>query len=291
MKICKNCGASNSNASKFCNECATSLVAVEPAEAVPDSTEFGRTGFVPPIARLILEDEKEDKSKAKVDNSSSAAALALSIANKAKELQKRRSADVMFVLDCTGSMKGEIDAIRDAIISFANTIESSGVRARVGLIEFRDRLVNEEHRALRFAGQPFTNDPKLFAREVSALRPYGGGDEPESSLDAVMFALKQPFLPETNKVIVLVTDAPPHIPDKETKSIEEVVQAIRDNNVQQFYLVIRTQDSRSQIYLKLLEGTRGMAFDLGKGNDFSSRSDHFKQTLMSLGKTISSATR
>ena len=50
---------------------------------------------------------------------------------------------------------------------------------------------------------------------------------------------------------------------------------------------MQTQSTSSQVYLKLLEGTRGIAFELGKGNDFYSRAEHFKQTLMNLGKTIS----
>jgi hypothetical protein len=33
-----------------------------------------------------------------------------------------------------------------------------------------------------------------------------------------------------------------------------------------------------------------MAFELGKGDDFRSRAEHFKRTLMALGKTISAAT-
>lgn len=62
--------------------------------------------------------------------------------------------------------------------------------------------------------------------------------------------------------------------------------------VQQLYLVIRTQDPRSQVYLKLREGRKsGLAFELGRGDDIRKRADHFKKTLMALGKTISSATR
>jgi hypothetical protein len=119
----------------------------------------------------------------------------------------------------------------------------------------------------------------------------GGGDEPESSLDAIMFALRQPFNPEGNKVIVLVTDAPPHIPDKDTKSIDQVVNEIARLQINQVYLVCPTQDPRNQVYLKLLEKTRGMAFELGKGDDFRQRSQDFQKTLMALGKTISSATK
>jgi len=262
MKVCSNCGASNADAARFCSECGTALAPVDPTKSV-------------------------EKPASSVD----AASLAKSIAARAATLQGKRRADVMFVLDCTGSMQGEIDAIKDAITAFADTIESDGVRVRVGLIEFRDRLIGEEHRVLTFAGEPFTADPSIFRREVSTLRATGGGDEPESSLDAVRLALRQPFASDANKVIVLVTDAPPHIPDRETKSIEEVVEAVRSASVQQFYLVFRTGDPQSQVYLKLLEGTRGIAFELGTGDDFRHRAEDFKRTLMSLGKTISSATR
>lgn len=262
MKTCSNCGASNLDAAKYCNECSAALAPVEPLKSVGEP-------------------------KAKVD----ASTLAKSLSTRVEALQGKRKADIMFVLDCTGSMQGEIDAIRDAIMAFADTIQSDGVRARVGLIEFRDRLIGEEARVLTFDGQPFTSDPAAFRKEVSVLRATGGGDEPESSLDAVMLALRQPFAADASKVIVLVTDASPHIPDKETKSVEDVSQTIRGAGIQQFYLVARVQDPKSQVYLKLIEGTSGLAFELGKGDDFRRRAEDFKRTLMALGKTISERTR
>ena len=48
-----------------------------------------------------------------------------------------RSADLMFVLDCTQSMNAEIEVLKEAIISFAASINKDGVRACVGLIEFQ----------------------------------------------------------------------------------------------------------------------------------------------------------
>jgi Mg-chelatase subunit ChlD len=217
--------------------------------------------------------------------------LARALEKKLGEMQARRCADVMFVLDCTGSMRGEINAIRDAITDFAETIRTEGVRARVGLIEFRDRLNKEEHRVLNFNGHSFTEDSNLFKTEVSKLEAKGGGDLPESSLDALLLALRQPFDERASKVIVLVTDAPPHVPDLEANSVEEVARALRSAEIKQFYLVIRARDPESQVYLKLLEGAPGMAFDLGEGDDFRERAENFKRTLMSLGKTISTGTK
>ena len=258
MKACPKCGASNLDTAKFCNECGLRL---------------------------------ETKTVVKTVKIYPSENLAETLRQRAETLDRKRQADIMFVLDCTGSMQGEIDGIKETIMEFADTIEKDRVRVRLGLIEFRDRLIDEEHQVLKFNGEVFTNNPILFRQKVTKMKAYGGGDAPESSLDAVMLALAQPFDLESNKAIVLVTDAPPHIPDKETQNIQEVVTAIQNRGIEQFYLVIATQNSESQVYLKLLSGVKGMAFDLGKGDDFRSRAENFKRTLMSLGKTISTATR
>jgi Mg-chelatase subunit ChlD len=258
MKICSNCGASNPDSALTCDSCGTVL------------------GSAASVKSISI---------------NAASFASKSMASKISEIDSKRKADIMFVLDCTGSMQGEIDGIKEAITSFADAIESDGVRARVGLVEFRDRLIGEEHRVLKFDGQVFTNNPSSFRKEVSPLKASGGGDEPESSLDALMLALRQPFNAEGNKVIVLITDASPHIPDQETSSIETVTNEIKRVGINQMYLVIRTMQSNCQVYLKLLEGVRGQAFEIGKGDDFRSRTEDFKRTLMALGKTISAATR
>lgn len=266
MLTCPRCGASNPSRARFCGECATALIVISPqlAPGAEEGRAEGRGSVAPDLARSISE--------------------------RMAALQRGRRADIAFVLDCTASMQGEIDAIKDAITGFADSIRQDGVRARVGLVAFRDRLIDEEQQILLFNGEPLTDDPAAFRAEVSRLFASGGGDEPESSLDAVMLALTLPFAPDASKVIVLITDAPPHIPDKETRGIEEVIGAMREAGVGQVYTVMRTGDPRSLVYLRLLEGTRGLAFDLGAGDDFRSRAEHFKRTLMSLGKTISGAT-
>lgn len=327
MKTCGNCSAGNADAAKFCNECGTALASKggpgnqrqkggdshQRGRAVEDQTR--RTAFDDQTrrsdqpAKQFEQTHRESQSSQGEFQSSDqfqtqtgqfqspspkVTARPPGLKYKVEDLKRieeRRKADIIFVLDCTSSMRGEIEAIKDAIMQFVDSIQSSGVRARVGLVKFRDRLNGERQRVLKFKGEALTTDAKAFRSAVSTLKAKGGGDEPESSLDALMLAVRQPFDVTANKVIVLVTDAPPHIPDKETKSIEEVAEAIRTASVRQLYLVIRTQEAKNQIYLKLLEGTRGMAFELGKGDDFRSRAADFQRTLMALGKTISSATR
>jgi len=202
-----------------------------------------------------------------------------------EEHKTRRKADIIFCLDCTGSMSGEIEAVKDTIAEFSEMIEKDGMYARFGLIEFRDRLFGEEHKVHNFGGQVFTRDPVAFKSKVSRLKAGGGHDEPESSLDAVMLACSQPFENDSTKVIVLITDAPPHLPDKETKSIEEVVGRIKETCIDHFYCAIRTEDPRNDIYRKCIV-KNGMVFNLDRGDNFKIRSDNFKRILKALGKTI-----
>jgi hypothetical protein len=261
MKICQNCGCSNRDNAKFCMECGMVLTSETP---VPNEDRE--------LGSVLSQDVIEEKLKSTLE-----------------EKLKRR-ADIMFCLDCTGSMGGEIEAIKSTIIEFSEMIERDGIRTRIGLIEFRDRLYEEEHKVHDFGGQVFTKDPVAFKNGISEVKAEGGHDEPESSLDAIMLACRQPFDEKASKVLVLITDAPPHIPDKETQSLDEVIEMLNKTGVEQFYCVIRTSDTRNDVYLKLIV-RKGMAFDLGKGDDFRSRADNFKKTLKSLGKTISTGTR
>ena len=285
MKICANCAASNINSSEFCSECGLALNKV---------TVRGNATTNPPRRerRIKLRPRTRpsgERSQARPDLNSRLLADTL-VMSAAQWPTKRRRADIMFILDCTESMAGELDAIRDTMISFVEMLQHDGLGIRVGLIEFRDRLVDEEHRALQFDGKPFTSDPVAFRHEALALQAVGGGDAPESSLDAVLLALRQPFAPRAQKILVLVTDAPPHVPDREARSVEQVVAAVRAAMISQFYLVIPVQEAQNQVYLHLCSGTRGIAFDLGKGTDFRQRAEDFKRTLLSLGKTISAST-
>jgi Mg-chelatase subunit ChlD len=300
MKTCSGCGTSNPDTANFCNACGASLSTVAPDVGEPVSSPTS-TARNPEAARKAKErferrkggpakeeirDEFRDSPPPEEELFESQESFSDALSHKWARASGRQ-VDIMFVLDCTESMRGEISAIKDAIASFADTIQSEGVRARVGLIEFRDRLIHEEHRVITFNGNVFTDDPSLFRQQIDYLRASGGGDIPESSLDALMLALRQPFGADRDKAIVLVTDAPPHLPDQDTQEIAEVQQAIKAIKLNQLHLVINAKDKASDIYLQLLTGVKGHAIDLGQGDDFRRRAEDFKKSLMSLGKTIS----
>jgi hypothetical protein len=97
--------------------------------------------------------------------------------------------DVVFVLDVTDSMDKQIKGVRDGVGQFIKGLRDNEMPARVGLVAFRDINYPEfqDFRVLKFNGgkDEFTEDFKEFSAEVDKLQAEGGGDTPESSLDAI----------------------------------------------------------------------------------------------------------
>ncbi|MFO0970235.1 MAG: vWA domain-containing protein [Gemmataceae bacterium] len=179
--------------------------------------------------------------------------------------------DVVFVLDVTGSMQPEIDAVKDGINLFASVLFSRGLDSRIAVIPYRDQFDAEApmYDPVLFDGDPFTRDPVRFSEAVKKLEAKGGGDEPESTLDAVAYAARQPFRGRANKVLILITDASCHMPDKEMKSFEDVGRQLRLNDIGQLHIV--THESLFPLYRKLHEAAPGRAFTLTRAGVASLR--------------------
>lgn len=193
--------------------------------------------------------------------------------------------DVLFVLDVTGSMQSQIDGVRSGIVDFATKLSERGLDERVGTVAFRDEVIGEGAEVLDFGNGAFTEDYAAFRAAMARLRANGGGDSPESSFDAIRLASRQAFRTGATKVLVLITDAPPQMPDLATRSPAEVVAELRQREIDQLHLVIH-RDDRGR-YVPLQESSGGEVFDLdavaGGGGNFDS-------LLPILGERIAEAT-
>jgi hypothetical protein len=125
------------------------------------------------------------------------------------------AADVVFLLDSTGSMSPCITALKQHINSFIEALirgdESRNIspvedwRARVvGYRDFEECNKSEKNAKLyrKFGGggwlisNPFTRDENELHSQLDKLKSFGGGKAPqESLLDALMLVLKSGFLP------------------------------------------------------------------------------------------------
>ena len=117
-------------------------------------------------------------------------------------------ADIIFVLDVTGSMTGEIDGVKENIVEFADSLSYQGIDFRLGMVTFLDEIENI---------YDFTSDVQLFQQYVNEQYAHGGGDLPENSLEALMAASQFDFRPAANRVFIWITDASYHINNSYTQ--------------------------------------------------------------------------
>lgn len=153
------------------------------------------------------------------------------------------STDIMFLLDCTGSMTDKLEQVKGFINNFTEKLVSQANNTRLGLIEFRDRQMGRDHQIHTFESTTdfFTQDLTLFNHKLDNLEAEGGFGYEASGLDAILFALNQPFREEGKKIIVLFTDGDPRLPDIEAKTIKQVATAIEEAGAQLY--VVSLSDS------------------------------------------------
>jgi len=202
----------------------------------------------------------------------------------------RVQADIVFVLDVTSSMGFAINGVQRGISRFVEDIGRSQLDIRVGLIAFGDRFEGEEPITLTFGGAPFTTDAGRFAEAVGRLRAVGGGDAPESSLDGLTDAARFPFRQGASKVLLLITDAAPLVPDRRTKSLQEAAGVLRAEGVKQLH-VVASQRDLTDFYdpLRRMADASGRFFDL-RTVARSADGSEFAAILPDLGRDIAART-
>jgi hypothetical protein len=147
-------------------------------------------------------------------------------------------ADVDFLIDVSGSMSPIIDALRRNIEAFVDSL-SSGANNVAPVRDWRGKVVGyRDIEAAQSEGlewledHPFVNDAAALKAQLAELRAEGGGDEPESLLDALYKVATMEASPkgaqsvdpnkwryrsDAARVVVVFTDAS----FKETMSIQE----------------------------------------------------------------------
>lgn len=137
--------------------------------------------------------------------------------------------DLVFVIDATASMTPIIETVKSFALSFHEKVVEGLMKAnrsinqmRVKVIVFRDYycdgdLAMEES---EFFYLPEENE--RFRECVNRIQAKGGGDIPESALEALALAMRSDWVKEgTSKrhAIVLFTDAPAHPLEKQKDGI------------------------------------------------------------------------
>jgi flagellar hook assembly protein FlgD len=180
--------------------------------------------------------------------------------------------DVVFLIDYSGSMGGEIASVKNNISSFANTLAQQSVDFQLGIVAYSDVTVGYTQ-YLSSAKEPlvkypFTNVIADFQSSLNGLSVKFGGDLPESGLESIMDptdgALTFPFREGAAKNFVLVTDAMVHSDpgsDYTNYNITDVANQLLAQNVQVTVIGPNSGGTRTQLET-LSNTTKGSYLDI-----------------------------
>lgn len=169
-------------------------------------------------------------------------------------------ADVVFVIDTTGSMGSSIQNVKNNIENFVTELEENKVDVRLGLIEYRDINVDGIYSTVNYGWYTYVSN---FKDNLAKLEADGGGDTPESAVDALDTARRMNFRKNVDKYIILVTDADYHngtVNNNNLTLLQEIIY-LKEAGINTS--VITLPDYYS-VYSDLVENTGGV---LGSIND------------------------
>jgi hypothetical protein len=166
-------------------------------------------------------------------------------------------ADVVFLIDVTGSMAPIIDALRKNIEAFVDSLSSGGANNAAPVRDWRGKVVG--YRDIEAASSegvewledhPFVRDTAALKTQLASLKAQGGGDEPESLLDALYKVATMEATPKGSqsedpnkwryrsdaaRVVVVFTDASfketMSIPEAKGGSLQDVANVVMANRI------------------------------------------------------------
>lgn len=118
-------------------------------------------------------------------------------------------ADIVFVVDTTGSMKEEIDNVKENVGFFVDALKANGVSADLALVNYEDIGFDgyDSTKVHKNGTSNWFYDMETYKSKISGLELGCGGDVAESAVDALETARLLDMRASAGKIFILVTDA------------------------------------------------------------------------------------
>mmetsp|Transcript_37385 Transcript_37385/g.74715 ORF Transcript_37385/g.74715 Transcript_37385/m.74715 type:complete len:475 (-) Transcript_37385:369-1793(-) len=117
--------------------------------------------------------------------------------------------DLVFLLDCTGSMGSYIAAAKDNVERISQALANAqGYDLRLGLVGYRDHPPQDNSYVTR--SFPFASSVSQMRANLTQLSAAGGGDGPEAVEAGLLASLEMDWRERATKIVILIADAPPH---------------------------------------------------------------------------------
>ncbi len=186
--------------------------------------------------------------------------------------EDQRPVDLVFVLDISGSMSGELEGVRNSLTEFLGQLEARKIKGRFALVTFDDEAR---------IGHTLTTDVKAIVEVMKPLFVTGGRPAGDSSLAGLSVAAGLPFQEEARKVVILITDETFDLPDGDIFSTDEVVSGLRKAKVDEVDVV--TLSTLTDDYAFLKKAASGKFFTMDQyGRQSEGLANLFKEVAVSV---------
>lgn len=224
--------------------------------------------------------------------------------------------DICFLVDATGSMQPCIDDIKNNIRAFISMLTAEDANGGVMLDDwracvcgYRDADYEPKHGKEWLEMNKFTREVSELEHQLANLKAEGGGDEPESLLDALYMVInrgktgkgaeleddKWRYVSSAARCIIVLTDA----------SFHEKMTVVQDAGVDDVIALIQQERIRLSLFapsmpchFNLAGADRCVYNDIEYATserngavkalrDFTSNKENFLKTLEQLAKSVS----
>lgn len=212
--------------------------------------------------------------------------------------------NIALVVDTTGSMGYDIQVVKKNLTAFVQEIAASGAIPRVSLIEYKDVLSDGEDSTVVHTSPSYTvwyDDVSQVVAEIDTLDAWGGGDAPESVLDALGYVCNDEtmtFNESAAKFAIVLTDIGYDTVNRwGYTSLEDSANALKAKGIQTTVVThlddedysydeetgtyLRDDETLAQCYEPLTTITNGTQIDM---------TEDFATALSAYAKTIIAAT-
>lgn len=161
----------------------------------------------------------------------------------------KKTVDIVFCMDVSGSMDYTINGVKTNTESFVNALVKNDYFVRLGLITFGH--ASSPYLRIENNGDFYPN-PDDFLGRVKELIASGGDEE---WFDAVVYASQYPFSPSALRVVILITD---ETGDTRDYTYPEALNIVKSNSA----IVYSITESNVSTSINIAEETNGTVYNI-----------------------------
>lgn len=147
--------------------------------------------------------------------------------------------NIAFVVDTTGSMSGDISTVKENLTAFVKEIAASGAIPRIAIIDYKDIEEDGEDTTVVHETPDYSvwfDDTDKVIAEIETLEVIGGGDYPESLVDALGYVVSDDVMTFNKfaaKFAFVLTDADYKVGNRwGYESLDQVTEKLSAKGIQ-----------------------------------------------------------